>query len=138
MSNAVSAAMVAAFAGLVGGRVHVSLLPDRTPYPAIRLTTVTSRPDNTLLGQTNVTYWLYRVDIWANTTKECAQIAASVKSIMRHFAYRNTHQMEMDGYEPETRVCRRTLDFSVSETEDPGVRVLSTPAEQRGPLQPQR
>jgi len=138
VSNAIGTALHDAFAGLVGGRVFPLLLGDRPTYPAIRYLIVSSRPDNTLLGQTNVTLWSYRIDVYAATAKECAQICASVKSIMRRFAYRNTHQMEMEGYEPEARVCRRTLDFNISETEDPTVRVIATQPAQRGPLQPQR
>jgi hypothetical protein len=123
MSNEIGAALQAALAGLVGGRVSSILLGDRPVYPAIRFLVASTRPDNTLCGQTNATVWLYRIDVYATTGKECGQIAASVKSIMRGFAYKNTHWMEMDGYEPETRVCRRTLDFNISDMEDSTLRV---------------
>lgn len=115
MSNAVGTALTAALAGLVAGRVSPLLLGDRPTYPAIRYVIVSSRPDNTLCGQAPVTFWSYRIDVYAQTAKECGQIAASVKSIMRGFAYPNTHHMEFEGYEPESRIARRTLDFTVSE-----------------------
>jgi len=117
MSNAIGTALHAALSGLVAGRVFPLLLGDRPVYPAIRYLVVGTTPENTICGQANVTLWRYRIDVYAVTPKECGQIAASVKSVMRGFAYPNTHQMEMEGYEPEVDCSRRTLDFSITETE---------------------
>ena len=124
MSLLLETALHDAFTGLVAGNVHQTVLPDRPRYPAITIMLVGSHPDVTLCGESTVTEYRYRIDVYAETRKETVQIATSVKAIMRRFAWTNAPEMEMDGYEPEVRQKRRTLDFSVTETAgvDPRVR----------------
>ena len=115
MSNAVSAALTTALAGLVGGRVHEMRMPDKPIYPCIRYLMAGSNPDTTLLGEASCTTWRYRLDVYARTAKEAGQVVASARSIMRGFAYPALPVMEVEGYEPILGICRRTIDFNVVE-----------------------
>jgi len=115
MSNAIGTALHSALAGLVAGRVYPIVMADRPIYPALRYIVSGTVPANTLSGEASATMWRYRIDVYAVTAKECGQLAATVKSVMRGFAYPNTIAMEIEGYEPEVQVCRRTLDFNISD-----------------------
>ena len=116
MSMAVEKALRDALAGLTQGRVTPGLLPDRPTFPAITYALVGSTPDKTLCGESTTTFYRYRIDVYAATQIECIQLCASVKAIMRRFAYSNAPESEIDGYEPEIRERRRTLDFEIIET----------------------
>jgi hypothetical protein len=118
VSNAIGAALHTAFGGLVGGRVSAVVLPERPVYPCISFIVAGSNPDATLCGETPFTLWRYRIDVYALTGKEAAQICASVKSIMRGFAFENHPILEMEGYEPEIEAVRRTMDFYINETQE--------------------
>jgi len=116
VSLALETALEEAFAGLVNGNVHQSVLPDRPRYPAITFSLIGSRPDITLCGPSTVTEYTYRIDVYADTRKQTIQLATTIKAVMRRFAWTNAPEMEMDGYEPELRQKRRTLDFAITET----------------------
>jgi len=126
MSYPVGVALKAALDGLVAGRVYPVNLPDAPSYPCIRFAVVGSAPENTLCGEADLVLWRYRVDVYAPTVKECAQIAYSVKAVMRRFVFRNTVASELDGYEPETRELRRMLDFHIWEKQGTAPTVRST------------
>jgi hypothetical protein len=115
MSYALDVALHDALAGLVAGRVHPAFMPERPVYPCIRYMVASSEPDATLCGQTTLTLWRYRFDVYAPTHGDAVQLSESIKAIMRRFAWRNRPLMDIDGYEPEVRVIRRTLDFSIWE-----------------------
>ena len=116
MSYAVEKSLRDALAGLAQGRVSPGLLPDRPQFPALTYSLVGSRPDKTLCGESTTTFYRYRIDVFAATQTECVQLCASVKAIMRRFPYANSPESEIDGYEPEIRERRRTLDFEIIET----------------------
>lgn len=116
MSFAVEKALRDALAGLTQGRVTPVVLPDRPQFPALTFSLVGANPDTTLCGESTTTFYRYRIDIYAATQLECSQLASTVKSVMRRFAYANTPEMEVDGYEPEIKEKRRILDFTIVET----------------------
>jgi hypothetical protein len=119
MTNAVGIALQKALAGLVAGRVYPVRIADEPQYPCIRYTIITTNMHNTLCGPSNLTDSRYRIDIFAKTVLEAGQIAVSVLSIMRgnSFAYKNTPELVLDGYDPSPGIYRKTLDFTIWEAE---------------------
>jgi len=114
MSYEVELALNNALAGLVGGRVHAQVLPDRPEYPALVYWLAGSRPTVALAGESALTHWNYHVDIFTQTHKESVQLSASVRAVMRRFAYPNEPTLEVEGYEPELRVVRYMLEFEIA------------------------
>lgn len=119
MSYAIGVALQAALAGLVAGRVYPVRLPDAPVFPAIRYSAVNTNYLSTLCGQTNLSESRYRLDVFATTTTEAEQIAASILSIMRGSAlgFQNVPLTAIDGYEPTVAIYRKTLDFQIWEAE---------------------
>jgi hypothetical protein len=115
MSYDLDKAVQSALAGVVGGRVYPDRLADAPAYPAIVFSTPGTRPDSTLAGQSTLTYFRYRFDLYATTRKELQQMRATVLGIMRRFSYLNIPVSDFSGYEPTKDIYRRTMDFSISE-----------------------
>jgi hypothetical protein len=109
----IDVALVSALRGLVAGRLYPGILPDDPVYPCIRYSLIGTGFHNTLCGQSDLFTFRNRVQVYARTSFEAVQIGASVKSVMRGFAYQNTPESEVTGFEPETRVHSNSLDFAV-------------------------
>jgi hypothetical protein len=105
-------------APLVQGRVHPQILPERPVYPCIRYANVGGGPDNTLCGRSSLNIWRYRIDIFARTAMEMHLLRDLVTNVMDDFSMPCLQVMDMDGYEPEVRVFRRMLDYSIHQQED--------------------
>jgi hypothetical protein len=111
--HVVDAALVAALRGVVGGRLFPQLLPDEPVYPCARYQLVGTEFHNTLCGQSTLFTFRTRVHVFARTRKEATQIAASIKSIMRGFAYENTPESDVTTYEDDTKIYSEALDFAI-------------------------
>jgi len=109
----VDVAMVAALRGLVGGRLYPGILVDDPVYPCIRYSLAGTRFHNTLCGQSTLMAFRNRVQVYARTRKEASQIALSIKSIMRGFAYENTPESDVTAFEPDTKIYSQSLDFNI-------------------------
>jgi hypothetical protein len=112
-----SLALHDALAPLVAGRVHPVILPESPVWPCIRYANVGGGPDNTICGRSSLNIWRYRIDVFAETVIEIILLRNMVTKVMDDFVYPCLQVMDMDGYEPEVRVFRRMLDYSIHEQE---------------------
>jgi hypothetical protein len=104
-------------APLVAGRAHPVILPERPVYPCIRYANVGGGPDNTICGRSSLNIWRFRIDVFAATMIDMLLLRDLVTEVMDGFPYPALQVMDMDGYEPETRVFRRMLDYSIHQNE---------------------
>jgi hypothetical protein len=104
-------------APLVQGRVHPQILPERPVYPCIRYANVGGGPDNTICGRSSLNIWRFRIDVFAATMTDTLLLRDLVTEAMDGFVYPCLQVMDMDGYEPEVRVFRRMLDYSIHQNE---------------------
>jgi hypothetical protein len=102
---------------IVKGRVHPQILPEHPKYPCIRYANVGGGPDNTLCGRSSLNIWRYRIDVFAETMEELILLRNAVTERMDGFKMPCIQVMDMDGYEPEVRVFRRMMDYSIHENE---------------------
>jgi hypothetical protein len=70
-------------------------------------------PEVTMCGRSNLNNFRYRFDIYAVTMAQLLSLRDSVVAAMDTFAFQSVPSLELDGYEPEVNVMRRTLDFSI-------------------------
>jgi hypothetical protein len=140
VSYAVELALVNALNGLVNGRVHVPHLPDRPEYPCLLFYLSSSRPENTLCGESTLTHWQYHIDVFAHTHKDAIQLASTVRGVMRRFVYPASPVFSSEGYEPEIKVARYMLEFEISaNAEDTAIRAAEVAHQrQRHGARPQR
>jgi hypothetical protein len=106
-----------ALAPLVAGRAHPVILPEHPVWPCIRYTNVGGGPDNTICGRSSLNIWRYRIDVFAETVADIIVLRNAVTNVMDDFRYPCLQVMDMDGYEPEVRVFRRMMDYSIHEQE---------------------
>lgn len=113
MSAEIEIAIVAALTSAFSGRVYPQRLPDQPTYPAMTYAVVGGGPLSTLCGRTNLNNFRYRFDIYAETQAQLLTLRDALVNAMDSFSFRSVHAMELDGYEPEVNVMRRTLDYSI-------------------------
>jgi uncharacterized protein DUF3168 len=113
MSAEIETALYTALQSAFSGRVYPQRLPDQPTYPCLRYYVVGGGPLSTMCGRTNLNNYRYRFDIYARTQAEVLSLRDAVVTAMDSFGFKSVSAMELDGYEPEVNVMRRTLDYSI-------------------------
>lgn len=113
MSAEIEIALKSALSSAFSGRVYPQRLPDQPTYPCMSYAVVGGGPLTTMCGRTNLNNFRYRFDIYAVTQAELLSKRDAVVTAMDSFSFDSVPVMELDGYEPEVNVMRRTLDFSI-------------------------
>jgi hypothetical protein len=108
--------MFIALSPIVEGRVYPEVLPDDPVYPCIRYT-VSTTPQNTLCGQSELSQIRYSVHVFAVTVAQAIHLVAALQGIMRGFEFENVPVAWQDGYEPNVRKHFQSVDFDVWERE---------------------
>ncbi len=65
-----------------GARVHTSLLPQLTEYPAVAVTRVTGNDERSLSGELIQSRATFRVDVYGRQYPEMAQTARAIKAFL--------------------------------------------------------
>ena len=68
-----------------GVRVHTSLLPQMTEYPAVAVTRVTGNDERSLTGQLIQSRATFRVDVYGRLYPDMAQAARAIKKYLDGF-----------------------------------------------------
>lgn len=101
---------------LVGNRVYPQAAPDTVVHPYIVYFRVANTEENTLAtngGVGNLENTRLQVDVWSDKYLEAQTIAGQVKAAMKGWATSNIKTLEQDDYEPDTKLHRVILEFSV-------------------------
>ena len=101
---------------LVSGGAWAKVAPDGTLAPYIVYGRVTSSEENTLDdngGSGNEENTLMQIDVWGKTYAEAQAKAGAVKAAMKSWATENIKTGDQDDYEPDTKLHRVILEYSI-------------------------
>jgi len=106
-------AVVAALAGVAGGRVFPNIAPNNVQKPYVVYARVSSAPENTLADGAPVDNTRLQVDCYDTTYGAAVGLAESVKSALAASAMTHLLLQEQDQFEPDALLHRVILEFSV-------------------------
>lgn len=110
----IEAKLNTALESLVDGRVFPSVLPMGFALPAIVYITSGVDPNNTICGASDDEEVRIQVDLYAKTMKEVLSLRKQVFTAIEG-AFESVIRMnDFDGYEPDTKLFRRIIEFSIS------------------------
>ena len=112
----------AALSSLIGERLWPAVRdPDDETLPAVTYQVIANDQNESLEGRaTTLRHFRVQLDIWAETYSDALALDAALRSRMDTAAttFRSTMLPSGFGdYEPDTRLHRRTLEFSIWHTE---------------------
>ena len=101
--------------GVASGGVFPLTAEQNVAPPYIVYTRVPSAIENTLSGNGNppINNTRFQLDVWASTYAQAQSTAAAVRAAMQSWSVQNVQLMEHDEYEPDVRLFRVIMDFSV-------------------------
>lgn len=98
-------------AHLVGGRVYPVTLPDVPVYPALRYSFVSITEEPFVDANQVIQRYRVQVDAYAKTYAQAFALRGEVLSAVRALPEFVEQGVDFDGYEPETKIFRWTVDF---------------------------
>lgn len=110
----------ATISGLVADRIYPGIRQERAPTPAVTYQVIAFDQVSNLSGRDgSLRNVRVQVDCWSLAHSACLELEAAVRARMDTAAstFRATLTSALDDFEPETRLYRRSLDFSVWFTE---------------------
>lgn len=105
----------ATIAGLVGERIYPVVRPETSPLPAITYQIVTDDAMTSLSGLCGLSNVRVQIDCWSLSYETSNAIGIAVRDRMFVAAetFRTARADGQDVFEDDTRIRRRSLDFSV-------------------------
>ena len=102
-------------AGVAGGRAHPLAADQPTGAPYVTYQRVAVVPNNTVQGNGDPGLWNSRIqiDVFAKTYAEAEGVAGDVRAALQGWAVKNVQLSEQDLYEPDTKLYRVLMEFSV-------------------------
>ena len=94
-----------------GSRVYPLAAAQGVETPRITYQRVSTAPENTLGGRSNLDQVRIQVDCWATSTKGAADLARQARDIMEAQSFKALLQGAFDTYEQDTQLYRRSMDF---------------------------
>lgn len=107
--------------GLVAERIYPLRLPKNYTVPAIVFQRVGTSRTVCYDGPSQIANARFQFDIWARTYAEVKEIVAQLVTALLGFVgtmgetrvWVTDEPMELDGYEPDTKLYRGTVDFGI-------------------------
>ena len=109
--------LYAALGPLVAGRAHPVIVPQEASYPCIRYATVIAQPENSTTGSSGLVRSLVQVDLYAEEYAALRTLREQVVTAMQAFQLENILTDETEAYEPDPKLFRRVLSYSMAEQE---------------------
>lgn len=117
----------ATLAALVSDRIHAVLMPQGGDFPAVTITRIASEEQLTMEPLAGHVLARFQLDAWAETGLEAIAVGDAIRGALQGHAQaaldgggtlavqgiRLVEPGIRDGYEPESELCRRSLDFEV-------------------------
>ncbi|MBU1567715.1 MAG: DUF3168 domain-containing protein [Proteobacteria bacterium] len=98
---------------LVSNRCYPVVAPDNPTRPYIIYQVITNVPNVLLDGPGGLERRRMQIDIWAETYASQKSLEAQVFSAMAAATFSNIPLMAQDSYEPETKLFRSIMEFSI-------------------------
>lgn len=102
-----------ALGALVSGRAYPVEAPEFCETPYIVYTVISNIPELSLDGPTGAENRRMQIDIWGGSYGAVKALEVAVKAAMAASLIVNVPISIMDGYEPETRLHRVMMEYSV-------------------------
>jgi hypothetical protein len=94
-------------------RIYPQVAPDSPIKPYIVYQRVSSNSENVLSGKTTLINTRLQIDCYASTYVEAQALAAQVDALMDGWSVQNVSNPAQDAFEPDVRLHRVILDYSV-------------------------
>lgn len=106
--------LVATLSPTAGGRVYANIAPANAAFPYVVYSLIGGRPTQALEGELTPTNWTYQIDVFGPQKSAVAAIGVAIRAAMNAAsAFKSTCTLLLDDYEPEAKLYRMTLDFSI-------------------------
>jgi Protein of unknown function (DUF3168) len=102
---------------LVANRVHPVVVPQDATFPCIGYQTVNAAPENSLCGSSGLVRSSVMFNLYAVEYADLRTLRESVIAAMQSFPLECILTMEQDGFEPDGKLFRRMLQYSIAEQE---------------------
>jgi hypothetical protein len=102
---------------LVSNRMHPVVVPQSATYPCIRYQTVTAAPENSLCGSSGLVRSSVQLDLYAEDYAVVRALREQVVTAMQSCPLTNLLVGEQEGFEPDGKLFRRVLQYSIAEQE---------------------
>ena len=96
-----------------GTRIYPNASPDKPARPYLVYTRASSNSENVLGGYGGIMNTRIQIDAYADSYAAAQALASQVDALMRAWALQNVSYPAIDQYEPETRLHRVILEYSV-------------------------
>lgn len=96
----------------VGGRIYPVTFPQMPKYPSIVYNRISQIPFTNLDGYSSIDAGRFQIDIFSLSYSEVNTVASLVKEAMRGLA---TEENMRDGYDADTSLFRKTMDYTLFE-----------------------
>jgi len=106
-------ALFATLQGLVGGRMYPLVAPDSPTAPCIVYQNIANTPEVTLANGIPINNTRMQIDCYDSTYAAVKTLAAAVQAAMAMAAFTNVPKMSQDLYEPDVKLFRMQMDYSV-------------------------
>lgn len=97
-------------------RIYPQVAPDAPTTPYIVYQRVSANSENVLSGSTGLINTRVQIDCYATTYVEVQALAAQVDALMSGWSVQNVSNPAQDAFEPDVRLHRVILDYSVWHT----------------------
>lgn len=106
--------LVSVVGSALGGRLFANIAPANAAFPYGVYSLITAVPTQSLAGHIPPTNWTYQIDLFSPQKSVVETLARTIRSTMNSStAFASTCTMQMDDYEPDAKLYRVTLDFSI-------------------------
>jgi hypothetical protein len=102
---------------LVANRVHPIIVPQSATFPCIRYQTINASPENSLCGSSGLVRSNVILDLYAQDFADVRGLREAVVERMQNFPLECILTSEQDAYEPDPKLFRRVLQYSIAEQE---------------------
>jgi hypothetical protein len=97
--------------------LHAVVAPQDVRYPCAVYQVSMATPENTLCGTGTLVDNTILLNLWAREYAEVLSLRQTVVEGMTELSLQNVLNLEMEDYDPDARVYRRILQYSVWEQE---------------------
>jgi len=96
-----------------GTRVFPLVAPDGVSRPYIVYQRVAAVSENVLSGDAGLINTRLQIDAFAETYAQAQTVAAAIIALMDGWSVQNVNLMSQDFFEPDTKLHRCSMDFSI-------------------------
>lgn len=107
--------LVTALSGVAGARIYPMLAPQPATTPYVVYTRVVSQVENVMAGNGNppINQTRLQIDVYSKTYSEANSVAQAVTAAMLAWNIQNVNISSQDLFEPDTRLYRVMLEYSI-------------------------